>query len=35
MELKDKIMLRKRSIIDTINDELRTCAKLSIHAIAR
>lgn len=35
MELKDKIMFQKRSIIETINDELKTCAKSSIRAIDR
>jgi len=31
--LFDKILLRKRSIIETINDQLKTFPKLSIRAI--
>ena len=30
MEMSDKILLRKRSIIKTVNDELKISAKLNI-----
>jgi hypothetical protein len=33
IEMKDKILLRKRSVIKTINDELKTYAPLNTHEI--
>ena len=28
MEMKDKILLRKRPVIETVNDELKNCCQL-------
>ncbi|KIC71924.1 hypothetical protein DB44_CW00970 [Candidatus Protochlamydia amoebophila] len=32
MKLTDKILLRKRAIIETVNDQLKTFLKLNRHA---
>ncbi len=32
LEMKDKLLLRKRSVIETINDELKIFVQLNIRA---